>query len=120
VLLQLFLVACLLIAAVGIVGYSAGWITFDHDAAGEKTIIEVDTGTAKKDVNEAVEQGSELIDKTGERLRSRPAIPAEEPAAPNPAVPNEGKGDNSVEANVEDPPTENTEKPEENALNADG
>lgn len=92
VIKHLFLAACVFIAMFAVVGYVAGWITFEHNKVQETATIEIDTAQMKANAERAVERSQELIEETGKKLRDigRPeseTVPTSKEVAPDAAEP---------------------------------
>lgn len=62
VVIKLVLFACVLIVAIAVVGYAAGWIEFRHDTEQDKATIEIEVGEAKETAERAVEKARALVD----------------------------------------------------------
>jgi hypothetical protein len=81
-LTQLLVICCVVIAIFAVVGYTAGWITWQYDRQTETSTIEIETGEVKKAAEETVEKGKALIDKTGDEIKKLNEAPPESENAP--------------------------------------
>lgn len=65
---NLFLLAAVLIAAFGIVGFFAGWIEFRHDDQHDRATIEIKTNQVKATAEDAVDKGKELFGEAADEV----------------------------------------------------
>jgi hypothetical protein len=68
---RLFLLACVLVAGLGVAGYAAGWVRFEHDRQREKATIELETGEAKRAAQEVFEKAQEAVGAAGSEEEGR-------------------------------------------------
>jgi hypothetical protein len=94
---RLFLLACLLIAALAVGSYAAGWIVFRHDADQQRATIEIETREARETAERAVEKGRQFVDELAEQV----ADPGERPEGAN--EPESADSPPRDEASSEDP-----------------
>jgi hypothetical protein len=67
ILKKLFVLACVLVALFGLIGYAAGWVSINHQKDQGKVHIQIDTQRVEDDVEN-------LIDKTRDALQQGPAV----------------------------------------------
>jgi hypothetical protein len=67
---KLFISLCVLIVAIAVVGYEAGWVTFQQDDQQERATIEVETGKVRRAAEEAVDKGRELLQRADDQIRN--------------------------------------------------
>jgi hypothetical protein len=67
---KLFISLCVLVVAIVVVGYEAGWVTFQQDDQQERATIEVETGKVRRAAEEAVDKGRELLQRADDQIRN--------------------------------------------------
>lgn len=60
----------LIFAGFVVVGYAAGWVSFEHDERQQKATIEIETGEFKEAAQEVVHTSRDWIHRAGEKMES--------------------------------------------------